>query len=178
MKNIFFETERLVFRNWIDRDADLLADMNSDKEVMEFFPRTLTREESILWQKEMRLKIKINSYGFWAVEKKESREWIGFIGLNDVTFNSDFTPCMEIGWRLSRKFWGNGYATEGAKACLIYGKEKLGVNNVYSFTSKLNLRSENVMIKIGLKKLKEFGHPRVEKNHPLHLHVLYKTEVM
>ncbi|HMZ63329.1 MAG TPA: GNAT family N-acetyltransferase [Leptospiraceae bacterium] len=177
MKEVFFETQRLLFRNWIESDRELLIQMNSDLRVMEFFPRTFTSEESSEWMSRMQLNIKNNGYGFYSVEEKDSSSWIGFIGINEVTFNSDFTPCMEVGWRLKKEFWGKGYATEGGKACISFALNQLSISDIYSFTAKINQRSENVMKKIGLKKVKEFGHPKIEKDHPLHLHVLYKTNV-
>jgi ribosomal-protein-alanine N-acetyltransferase len=88
--------------------------------------------------------------------------------------NTDFSPCIEIGWRLHKKIWNKGYATEGAKACLKYGYENLNLQDVYSFTSKNNKRSEHVMEKIGMIKIGEFYHPKIDRNHPLCEHVLYK----
>ncbi|WP_339364221.1 GNAT family N-acetyltransferase, partial [Vallitalea maricola] len=91
-------------------------------------------------------------------------------------FESYFTPCVEIGWRLDNKYWNKGYATEGAKACLKYGFNIIGLNDIYSFTSQLNEPSINVMKKIGLIEQGTFNHPKVEKDNHLRTHVLYKID--
>lgn len=171
--NYIFESERLGFRRWTDNDKEPFAKMNADQEVMEFMPKCLTFEESNAFI--YRIEEHFNTYGFglWAVDIKETGTFIGYIGFFTAEFQSEFTPCIEVGWRLNRKSWNKGYATEGAKACLKYGFEELKLDEVYSFTSKLNLRSINVMKKIGLKQAGVFEHPNVEEGHPLKPHVLY-----
>jgi [ribosomal protein S5]-alanine N-acetyltransferase len=148
--------------------------MNSDKDVMEHFPHLLTEPESDSLFEKICLKIKENQYGLWAVESKKENELIGFIGFNDVSFPSEFSPCIEIGWRFKKEYWGKGYATEGANRCLLYGFSSLGFEEVVSFTSVRNLKSENVMKKIGMIKIGEFQHPYVADNSPLKRHLLYK----
>jgi len=93
-----------------------------------------------------------------------------------TTFGSFFTPCVEIGWRIKKEDWGNGYATEAAKACLNYGFKILQFDKVYSFTSTINLRSEKVMQEIGMVKAGEFDHPDIPPDNPLCRHMLYKIE--
>ncbi len=148
-------------------------EMNKDKEVMEFFPSTLSDEQTDAFYKRIQDEIKDKGYGLYAAQTKEDGDFIGFIGFHEATFKSSFTPCVEIGWRLRRGAWGKGYATEGAKACLKYGFQTLGMTEVFSFTAKVNTRSQNVMKKIGLNKLTEFEHPAVDKGSTLLLHVLY-----
>ncbi|WP_407309972.1 GNAT family N-acetyltransferase [Desulfosporosinus sp. SB140] len=87
-----------------------------------------------------------------------------------------YSPGIEIGWRLKCEAWGNGFATEGAKACLKYGIERLEFNKVYSFTSKINVQSENVMKKIGMVKVMEFEHPNIIEGCSLREHVLYSID--
>lgn len=173
---IFFESERLIFRQWKESDKEYFSRMNSDPQVMEFFPKQLNKLESDLRANQIIESIETNNYGLWAVEIKESNQFIGFIGLNFTDFNSEFTPCIEIGWRLGKEYWGYGYATEGAKEVLHYGFQVLKLDEVYSFTSKINVRSENVMKKIGMSKKGEFYHPNIEKDNKLCLHVLYKID--
>lgn len=110
------------------------------------------------------------------MEVKATNEFIGFIGFHTATFESDFTPCIEIGWRLKKEAWGKGYATEGAKACLEYGFEELGFDEIYSFTADINEPSKQVMRKIGLKFLTEFDHPKVDPDSTLREHVLYYVQ--
>ena len=148
--------------------------MNSDLEVMQYFPQPLSREETINLVNRIHLHFEKWGFGLWAVEEKESEIFIGFIGLNYADFESSFTPCIEIGWRLDSRFWGKGYASEGARLCLQKGFEEFNLKEIYSFTSVLNTKSENVMIKIEMKKVMEFEHPKLENENRLCKHVLYK----
>jgi [ribosomal protein S5]-alanine N-acetyltransferase len=172
--NCIFESERLCFRMWKEEDKKIFSKMNSDPIVMEYFPKLLNEDESNKFYERIVNNLHNNDYGLWAVEIKNDNQFIGFIGFNDTTFKSNFTPCVEIGWRIKKEEWGKGYATEGAKACLFYGFNKIGLKEIFSFTSKTNKRSEKVMIKIGLNKIDEFKHPGIEEGNQLRKHVLYK----
>jgi len=169
-----FESTRLGFRAW--RDSDLLpfSALNADPEVMEYFPARLTPGETAVKMASYQQEIDAHGFGLWSTEVKATGEWIGFIGFHAATFESPFTPCIEIGWRLHRPFWGRGYATEGARRCLAFGAE-IGLSTIYSFTAAINLRSERVMQKIGMEKMGEFLHPAIENYHPLQKHVFYRT---
>lgn len=171
---VYFESQRLVFRDWEEKDLDEFIAMNKDSKVMEFFPNVLSETQTELLFKTIQEEFKQFGYGLYAVETKDYSEFIGFIGFHWATFESNFTPCIEIGWRLKKEVWGNGYATEGAKACLEYGFSHLKFKEIYSFTAKLNKRSENVMRKIGMRKLTEFNHPKVDSCSKLLRHVLYR----
>jgi len=171
-----FESERLGFRLWKEEDKMPFAKMNADKEVMAYFPSVLSTEASNDFLGRIENHFKDYGYGLWAVEVKETSKFIGYIGFHHATFESDFCPCVEIGWRLDLSSWHNGYATEGAKACLLHGFNFLGFKEVYSFTAKINLSSINVMKKIALKKIKDFDYPAIEEASPLKVHVLYKLE--
>lgn len=175
-KKYQFETERLGFRQWKEEDRIPFAKMNENTEVMKYFPNALTRKQSDEFIDKITNHFNEYGYGLWAVEIKSTKEFIGFIGFHNATFESYFTPCVEIGWRLDNKYWNKGYATEGAKACLKYGFNILGFKDIYSFTSQLNKPSIKVMNKIGLKKQGKFYHPKVDKNNVLRLHVLFKID--
>ena len=170
---IYFETQRLIFRDWKDQDLKEFKEMNKDPRVIKSFPKTLTEEETTSLYYKIQDEFTNLGYGLYAVETKHNNEFIGFIGFHRATFKAPFTPCVEIGWRLKYEAWGNGYATEGAKECLKYGFDTLGFDEVYSFTAKVNLPSENVMKKIGMEKVMEFNHPSINENSPLCKHVLY-----
>lgn len=173
---IFIETPRLILRDWIPADEAPYIALNADKEVMEFFPSTKTAPESIAQIERLSDDIKKQGYGFFAAERKDSNQFIGFIGVAHPGFESHFTPCVEIGWRLSREHWGYGFATEGANACLEFGFDMLGFRKIYSFTSVHNIRSEKVMRRIGMMKEGYFDHPAIEDGHFLKRHVLYGIE--
>lgn len=115
-------------------------------------------------------------YGFFAIEIKNTSEFISFIGLADTTFEAPFTPCTEIGWRLHRIFWKKGYATEGVKAVLDFAFRKIGKKSIISYTSNLNFPSITVMKQIGMVEDPScsFEHPKIPKGHPLRPHVLYR----
>jgi RimJ/RimL family protein N-acetyltransferase len=167
------ETERLLLRQWREADKEPFFRMNANPRVMEYFVSTLTREESDRMVSRIESGFSLRGYGLWAVEHKSSHDFMGFIGLNHTDFPSDFTPCTEIGWRLDERFWGRGYATEGARRCLDAAFRQLGLDMVHSFTSVGNVRSVKVMKNIGLTFRKEFDNPRIEPSHPLCRHVLY-----
>jgi [ribosomal protein S5]-alanine N-acetyltransferase len=169
-----FESERLGFRKWLPSDAEPFASMNADTEVMEFFPKKLTREESDAFIESIENAFALRGYDMLAVEEKASEDFIGFIGFAHPRFEAPFIPCVEIGWRLDKKYWNKGYATEGAKACLDYGFRTLGFEEVLSFTGIVNVRSERVMQKIGMKKIGEFNHPSVDPSSHVYRHVLYR----
>ncbi|WP_202077630.1 GNAT family N-acetyltransferase [Caldalkalibacillus salinus] len=170
---IYFESERLLFRDWEDKDIDMFINMNQDRDVMAYFAHMPTEPQIMTFLQAIKAEFEQYGYGLYAVETKSDEKCIGFIGFHWATFEAEFTPCIEIGWRLVKEAWGNGYATEGAKACLAYGFNELKFKDVYSFTTKLNTRSENVMRKIGMSKCLEFDHPRVDRNSKLLRHVLY-----
>ncbi|AZS14350.1 GNAT family N-acetyltransferase [Paenibacillus lutimineralis] len=170
---IYLETSRLLLRDWEENDLVPFSRLNADEQVMKYFPKTLSTEETNGFYQSIIAELKECGFGFYAVEVKENKDFIGFIGFHRATFESDFTPCIEIGWRLKKEAWGKGYATEGAAACLQYGFNNLGFNDVYSFTADVNTPSKNVMIKIGMSFIKMFHHPKVEKDSPLNKHVLF-----
>ncbi|MDQ8738713.1 GNAT family N-acetyltransferase [Paenibacillus sp. LHD-38] len=170
---IYLETSRLQLRDWEKTDLEPFSRLNADEQVMKYFPKTLSTEETYAFYKSVLSEFKECGFGLYAVEVKENKEFIGFIGFHRTTFEADFTPCIEIGWRLKKEAWGKGYATEGAAVCLQYGFNKLGFHDVYSFTADVNAPSKKVMIKIGMSFIKMFNHPKVEKDSPLNKHVLY-----
>ncbi|MBM6996020.1 Acetyltransferase (GNAT) family protein [compost metagenome] len=171
---IYIETTRLQLRDWKESDLAPFRQLNADEQVMRYFPKTLSSEETNELYQSILSEFQAYGFGLYAVEVKETQEFIGFIGFRKVTFEADFTPCIEIGWRLKQEAWGKGYASEGAAACLQYGFTHLGFQEIYSFTAVINTPSRNVMTKIGMDYVKRFHHPRVEKDSPLSEHVLFQ----
>ena len=174
---VYIETPHLLLRDWEEEDILPFVRMNSDKEVMEFFITTLTEEETMAFYCRIRKEFEEYGYGLYAVECKETQNFLGYVGFHNIAFESDFTPGVEIGWRLCRDAWGKGYATEAASACPDYASDNLPFKTVYSFTAIPNKRSERVMQKIGMHFEKEFDHPLVEQGHWLCRHILYKIEI-
>lgn len=172
-------TERLILRPWRKKDLEPFARLNADPRVMEYFPNILSHEESDQMVMRMQAKIDKRGWGLWAVSVPNVSEFIGFIGLNDVDkafFPVHFAPAIEIGWRLAFDYWGKGYATEGAKACLKYGFESLKLDEIVSFTAVQNKRSRKVMEKIGMHcdPKDDFDNPKIAEGDRLRPHVLYR----
>jgi RimJ/RimL family protein N-acetyltransferase len=168
-------TNRLVLRQWTDNDLASFAQLNADPQVMEYFPATLSRAESDDFANTIRSLIEARGWGLWAVEAPGQAAFIGFVGLHRPADDLPCSPCVEIGWRLLKAYWGKGYASEAASAALGYAFEQIGLDEVVSFTAVINKRSQAVMQKIGMSNTgQNFRHPRVDPVSPLCEHVLYK----
>ena len=161
MNKYLFESERLGFRNWVDADIPKMIAISSDPEVMEFFPAPATPDQTTVFVQNMKAMFSEKGYCYLVVETLDNPQFIGFIGFYYQTYESAFTPCVDIGWRLHKHFWGQGFATEGAKRCLEYAFKELKLTNVISTAPAINLKSIRVMEKIGMKKLLDFRHPRL-----------------
>lgn len=171
-------TERLILRNWEERDRELFFRINSDETVMEFFPFRRHRALSDALMDRLRDDAASLGYGFTAVEMAASGTCIGFVGLH-ATEIEPLMPAgtIEIGWRLAPEFWGHGYVTEAATAMLRFGFEELRQPEIISFAVWNNDRSTAVMQRIGMRRDPEadFDHPGVPDTHPeLKRHVLYR----
>lgn len=170
----FFTSQRLGFRNWLDSDLSEMAVINADIEVMEYFPSIQTEDQTHQFINRMQKQFASKGFCYFAVEIIETQEFIGFIGLSEQTYQADFTPCIDIGWRINRNFWGKGYATEGARKVLCFAFEELKIKKILSIASAINTSSENVMKKIGMQKVKVFEHSLLKDNTRLKECVLYE----
>ncbi|MFJ9605189.1 GNAT family N-acetyltransferase [Kitasatospora sp. NPDC101176] len=142
-------TERLLIRRWRESDLAPWAAMNADPEVREHLGDVLTREQADASVARFEAAIERRGYGWLAVEVRESGEFVGFAGLDDVDEGLPFAG-VEIGWRLARTAWGRGYATEAARAVLAHGFDTLGLPEVLAVTTATNLRSQAVMRRLGM----------------------------
>lgn len=163
-------------RRWREEDREPFAALNADPVVMEHFPSTLTRQESDALVVRIEAQLDTLGYGLWALEVRDTGEFIGFTGLAVQTFPAHFTPAVEVGWRLKRASWGHGYATEAALAALDYGFDVADLDEIVSMTAFTNLRSQLVMQRIGMTRdpADDFDHPNVPDGHRLKRHVLYR----
>lgn len=171
-------TSRLLLRAWRPADREPFAALNADPAVMEHFPATLDREQSDALADTIEARFAMHGWGLWAVEVKASGEFAGFVGLAPITagrfpFRAD---GPEVGWRLARRFWGAGYATEAAREALRHGFEVVGAREIVSFTATTNQRSQAVMRRLGMGRdpREDFDHPSLPERHPLRRHVLYR----
>ena len=171
---------RVRLRQWTDADLAPFAAMNADLEVMRYFPALASREESDAGAQRQRERIASQGFGLWALEVPQ----IGFAGFVGIGPNVPFALSLpgidpeshEIGWRLARAAWGQGYATEAAALALRHAYEVLGMAQIVSFTAVANTPSQAVMRRIGLTLRGAFEHPRLPEGHALRQHVLYAQE--
>lgn len=173
---IEFDTDRLHLRQWIEADREpLFASLNSDPRVMEFLPNLLDRAASDAMFDRLQSRIAERGWGFWAVESKIDRQFIGFVGISIPSYELPFSPCVEVGWRLAYEYWGKGYATEAARGALGIGFDQLNLPEIVSFTAIPNHRSRAVMERLGMERQTQtFAHPSIPIGHPLCEHDLYR----
>jgi ribosomal-protein-alanine N-acetyltransferase len=170
------ETARLLLRRWGDDDREPFAALNADPEVMRHFPAPLSRDESDALVDRIEQHFERHGFGLWALERRDSGDFLGFTGLAVPPFGAHFTPAVEVGWRLARSAWGAGYATEAAREALAVGFGSAGLDEIVSFTVPANRRSRAVMERIGMThdERDDFDHPALRHGSPLRRHVLYR----
>jgi len=162
-KNYIFTSERLGFRNWSNQDLPEFAELNADPDVMAHFPACLSEEESAAFLHRLQHHFEKTGYTYFATEILKTGEFIGFIGMAFQDYVTEFTPAVDIGWRLNKNSWGKGYATEGAKRCLDFAFNELDLKQVIATCTENNGASEHVMKKIGMKKTGTFNHPKLKE---------------
>ena len=171
------QTERLVLREWLDRDRAPFAALNADPAVVEFLSRPLEPAASDALVERIVEGWRNDGFGLWAVERLDDQAFLGFTGLSRPSFEAAFTPAaVEVGWRFAAAAWGHGYATEAAKVAVAFGFEELGLDEIVSFTVPANVRSRAVMERLGMTSdaADDFDHPNLPAGHPLRRHVLYR----
>ena len=173
---IYYETERLILREWQDKDFEPFFALNQDMKVMRYFPNVFSHQETVDLVTKIKNKFRANGFGFYSCELKTTGQFIGSIGLNVPDFSAHFTPCVEVGWRVAKEFWGQGLAVEAAQRSLEIGFNQFGLDQIMSFTAKINTNSQRVMQKLGMtnNEAEDFHHPKLDHNHSLALHVLYR----
>jgi RimJ/RimL family protein N-acetyltransferase len=166
--------EHVLLRQWLDCDLDPYAAMNADPEVMRYFPALLTKTEAAASMQRLRKAIDERGWGFWAVEV--DGVLAGLTGLSIPNFTAHFTPCVEIGWRFRREFWGRGIAYRAARDALKFGFESLKLPEIVAFTAAINARSRRLMERLMFERdlTCDFEHPSIPEAHVLRPHVLYR----
>lgn len=149
---VLLGTDRLALRGWRDDDLDALASMNADPEVMRHIlgGSVRDREQSAQGLRKMIKDWEARGFGLFAVEVRQTGAWAGWVGLAVPEFLPEVMPAVEIGWRLDRRFWGHGYATEAATAVLRFGFNVCHLDRIISIRHVDNARSARVMEKLGL----------------------------
>jgi RimJ/RimL family protein N-acetyltransferase len=171
-------TERLILREWHDADQAALGEIHSDPEVMRFLGGTKSADETAQIVDRLRRMSAAGEPTFWAAERVSDGAILGWIGLNRLGPEYPFGPALEVGWRLGRHYWGQGYATEGARAAVAHAFGPLRASRVFAFTVPQNERSTAVMCRVGMTRVEggDFAHPRLAASDPLSRHVLYVAE--
>lgn len=150
---VIFETPRLYLRQFILDDAGILLELNSDPEVLKYLHEPLLQDEEhaktiltniILPQYEKKL-------GRWATYIKETNEFIGWCGLK---YRPEINE-IDLGYRLMKKYWGNGYASEAAKQTIEYGFKVLGLKTITACAHIENIASQKVLEKSGMQFIME-----------------------
>lgn len=165
---------QVQLRQWKDSDLDAFTAMNADVDVMRYFVAPLSSEESRATMDRFRRAIDARGWGLWAVEVEGG--FAGFTGLAEPAFTAHFTPCVEIGWRFRREYWGRGIAFAAAQAAERHAFDVLGLDELVSFTAEANIPSRRLMERLGFvhDPADDFLHPRIAMDHPLCRHVLYR----
>ena len=166
-------TDRLVLRRWRGTDREPFARLNADAEVTRYFPAALTRAKSDDLAARADAMFDLYGYGLWALERRDTGDFIGFTGLAPMPDGIPGAGGVEVGWRLARSAWGHGFATEAATAALRFGFDTLGLAELNSITAVGNIRSRQVMERLGMRLADEFEHPRLPEGSPLRPHVRY-----
>jgi len=169
-------TERLLLRRWRDEDRAPFAAINADPEVTALLSGPLDAAGSDALIGRIEDGFERRGFGLWAVEVVGAAPLVGFTGMSVPRFETHFTPCVEIGWRLAAAHWGHGYATEAARAVLTHAWDAVALDEVVSFTTAGNERSRAVMARLGMRRdpADDFDHPALPPGHVLRRHVLYR----
>jgi RimJ/RimL family protein N-acetyltransferase len=171
------QTERLILRAWEARDLAPFAALNADPEVMRHFPRPLVRAESDAAVARIGDRWRADGIGFGVAERKADGAFIGMVGLSRVRF-APMQGAVEIGWRLARVHWGQGYATEAARGWLGHGFGGMGLAEIIAFTVPANLASRRVMARLGMRRDpgRDFEHPALPEGHALRPHLVFALD--
>jgi RimJ/RimL family protein N-acetyltransferase len=161
---IILETGRLLLRTFVPDDVDALARVLSDPETMRYYPAPFDRPGVADWIARNQHRYKTDGHGLWAMVVRSSAELIGDCGL--VRQDIDGQAEIEIGYHTRRDLWGQGLATEAARACRNYGFQTFSIDRLISLIRPENLPSRRVAKKNGMQVIKEV----VWKNVP---HLVY-----
>lgn len=170
------EGARVRLRDWREADRAPYAALNADPAVREYFTGLMTRAECDAQIDRFAAHLAQYGFGFWALEIPGVADCAGFVGLKHLGDTDPIGPGVEIGWRLARAAWGQGYATEAARLCVDFAFRQLGLPELLAWTAAANQPSRRVMQRLGMVLAREFDHPRIPPGHPLRPHVLYRLQ--
>jgi len=143
---VLLTTPRLLLRSWLAEDLAAFAALNADPEVMRYLGSALTGEQADLLARDIQERFEHRGFGMLPVQRRADGAFLGICGIN----YTPWYPDEEIGWRLVREHWGQGYATESARAWMSWAFTELGVARLISVTDLPNARSIAVMQRLGM----------------------------
>jgi RimJ/RimL family protein N-acetyltransferase len=173
------ETERLVLRGWRDSDRAPFAAMSADPEVMQHLDGVIDQAASEALIERLRGEQQKHGITFWAIERKGDLAFLGWCGLRRGGHpGTPVSDELEIGWRLARAAWGQGYAREAAEASINWGWANRPDARIAAWTVEANHASWGLMLRLGMVHRPEldFDHPRFSEGHPLRRHLVYTIE--
>jgi RimJ/RimL family protein N-acetyltransferase len=166
-------SNRLRLRPWRLEDRAAFAALNAEPEMARYLsPFTPGKSDAML--ERIVAHFVQHEWGYWALEERQSGDVIGLCGLMHVPFEAFFTPAVEISWRLSSKWQGQGLAKEAAQAALNFAFESLKLERVVAFTVTGNAASWGLMKRLGMRKIGEFDNSEFAEEHPLRRNVVYE----
>lgn len=170
------ETERLILAEWRDDHRDAIAAINADPVVMRYFVAPMTRAESDAQVDRQIAAQAEHGFCFWAVERKADGVLLGLAGLKTGAPGTPIQDDLEIGWRLGQAGWGQGFATEAARAALAHGFRDPAVPRIAAITTTNNEKSWRVMERLGMVRdhRADFDHPAVPVGSPVRPHITYR----
>lgn len=177
VERIALETSRLRLRNWHDEDLEPLARMCADPEVMRYCSALMSRDDCAALMVRSRLHFVRHRFGLWALERKDSKAFIGYCGLASCSLPSP-TPALELLWAVACDQWGQGLVHEAAQAVLDCAFGELGLPEVVACAAQINEPARQLLEGLGMRAehASSFGHPDLAPEHPLHLQVLYRLQ--
>lgn len=168
-------TERLILNHWTPAHRDAAARMNADAHVMRHFLAPLSREETDAQIDRQEAALALRGYCFWAIERRSDGVFLGLCGLKDGAPGTPVEGDVEIGWRFDRHGWGQGYATEAARAALAHGFGDPAVPRIGAITTLENRESWRVMQRLGMTRdlQADFNHPDMPEGHQNQPHITH-----
>jgi RimJ/RimL family protein N-acetyltransferase len=169
-------TERLLLRPIRDSDLDAFAVMHADPRVVAHLHAPLTRAEAEVVFERIRANTRGDGLGLFAVELPGREAFIGLVGLVHARADMPLAPCVEVAWRIASPHWGQGYATEAARASVEFGFHHHHLDEILAWTSRDNHASQRVMEKLGMRRDPDadFDHPRLPLGDRLRRHLVWR----
>jgi len=169
------ETERLILRRWRERDWEPYVEMMLDAQVSDWIGGPFSRAEALSRIDKNEAALSEHGYGRMAMERRADGAFLGYCGLMPCGDTPPTPLGFEVGWSLARPAWGEGYATEAARAVFADGFARLGLAEILAFTGEKNLRSQAVMRRLAMTRTpdRDFDHPTLADDHPLKRHIVF-----